>query len=138
MTPEAGSETSPGGRGVSGVPPYAGSIVRLFRVVRNDPPKEDDFRTAWERGRRPNSAAAGASYARDVENLKGLSMLRSLEAARTYASRFRRLGDYIAEVEVPDDLRVTNGGDHVNVYGRSAKLAPGWVVATVLARVKEK
>jgi hypothetical protein len=72
--------------------------VRLYRVTRNNPPTEDDMKSAWELGRRPSSGRV-----QDEVKFKEVSVFSTPEAAAAKA-RARELGDYIAELEIPERL----------------------------------
>ena len=69
--------------------------MRLYRVTRDNPPTENDMRTHWDLGIRPANRRSDAAY-------KEVSTFDTPEAAAAKA-RARNLGEYIAELEVPDE-----------------------------------
>ncbi len=94
-----------------------GSVRRLYRVVRSNPPTDADFVSHRALGRRlPRRADAALIRAWD-----GVSTLTTRELAAEYA-RSVRLGEWIAELEVPDEVEADDGairkqGRHVDLYG---------------------
>jgi hypothetical protein len=68
--------------------------VRLYRVTKNNPPTVYDMQSHWDRGFQPPRPQDEAAY-------KEVSVFESPEAAAQKA-RDRKLGDYIAELEVPE------------------------------------
>ena len=70
--------------------------MRVYWITKNDPPTEDDMKSHWDLGRRPASQRDEAVY-------KEVSVFETSEAAATKA-RARNLGEYIAELEVPDTM----------------------------------
>ena len=103
----------------------------LYRLTRSNPPAESDFVSAWDLGRRPPAGLRGRERIRQEEAYKALSMLRTREAALRYARKYPGLGSFLCEMEIPDQARVTNGGDHASVHGAEPKLALTWVLSTV-------
>jgi hypothetical protein len=103
-------------------------VRRLFRVVRSNPPTDGDFMSHRELGRRlPRRADTALIRAWD-----GVSTLTTLELAGEYA-RSARLGEWIAELEVPDEVEADEGavrklGRHVDLYGATAAQLRGYVV----------
>jgi hypothetical protein len=84
--------------------------VRLYRVTKNDPPTPDDMKSHWDVGKRP-------SRKQDEDAYKEVSTFETAEAAAAKA-RARNLGDYIAELEVPDQaIRSRARSGHVGLYG---------------------
>jgi hypothetical protein len=73
--------------------------VRLYRVTRNNPPIEEDMKSHWDLGRRPGRDKDEAAW-------KEVSTFETAELAAQKA-RLHGLGEYIAELEVPDDAPMT-------------------------------
>lgn len=89
----------------------------VFRVVGNNPPKEDDF-LAY--------AFAARSYpAKDFFRATGVSMFLTKKAAERGQAKWG-LGNYIAELDLrADDLVLwskTGGYDHITVWAPPAVL----------------
>lgn len=82
--------------------------MRLYRVTRNDPPSLNDFQSAWDRGRRPARPS-------DERTFRAVSTFTSVDAAIRTAERFD-LGEFIAELEVPDETSKTIRGEHVSLH----------------------
>jgi hypothetical protein len=68
--------------------------VHLYRVTKNNPPTANDMKSHWELGRRPVRPQDEAAY-------KEVSVFGTPQAAAQKA-RSRNLGDYIAELDVPE------------------------------------
>lgn len=68
--------------------------MRLYRATRSNPPTERDMLSHWDLGKRPSDPRSEAAF-------KEVSTFDTLEAAARKA-RAARLGEYIAELEVPD------------------------------------
>jgi hypothetical protein len=64
--------------------------VRLYRVTNNDPPIDDDMRSHWDLGRRPERSKDEAAW-------KEVSTFVTAELAAEKA-RLHHLGTYIAEL----------------------------------------
>jgi hypothetical protein len=72
--------------------------VRLYRVVKTNPPTRSDFVSHYERGIPPPVRVP------DAERLmRGLSVFNRADLARQQARRFPRLGRFVAEMDIPDD-----------------------------------
>jgi hypothetical protein len=99
----------------------------LYRVVQSDPPTERDFMSYGELGvppRRPLSP-------RDRDRWFGVSHYLTLQAAQAAARSMPHLGQYIATVHVPGDVRFERWGrdpDHCTVWAE-ARILLGWVVS---------
>ena len=85
--------------------------MRLYRITRTDPPTEHDMQSHWDRGHRPARPQDEAAY-------KEVSVFVSAELAAAKA-RARNLGEYIAELDVPDGAPMTlnPGSGHVGLIG---------------------
>jgi len=85
--------------------------VRLYRVTRNNPPIADDMKSHWELypERRPVRSKEQAAW-------QEVSTFMTAELAAEKA-RLHRLGEYIAELEVPDSAPMTIKGGHVGLIG---------------------
>jgi hypothetical protein len=97
--------------------------VRLYRVTKNDPPTEDDMKSHWDLGHRPASGRK-----QDEIRYKEVSVFDTPEAAAAKA-RARRLGEYIAELEVPDVL-VGSHNPETGHYGLTGT-TPGQLLGLV-------
>ena len=99
------------------------SNVRIFfRVVRAREATLWDFASNEARGRRPRRPL-------DAEGRRlwrGLSHFDTLAAARAAASRTPELGEFIAEIAVPDDTDVeieqTGRAGHYTLWGLPGRL----------------
>lgn len=103
----------------------------LFRLAESDPPTREDFLSHFELGRtRPNASP------RDIDLHKGVSMFETEGQALKLAAEVRRPYRYIAQVAIPDGVRVERQGEragHHNVYAPADDLA-AWVVRVVPIR----
>jgi hypothetical protein len=85
--------------------------VRLYRVTKNDPPTEEDMMSYWDLyvERRPQGSGE--------VSWKEVSTFVTAELAAAKA-RARNLGEYIAELEVPEDAIASRApSGHVGVSG---------------------
>ena len=99
----------------------------MFRAVRTNPPTEQDFRSAWDLGRRPPGKNPPGMQ---VRLYQGVSTFETLEMAIEKAVE-ARLGDFVAELEVPDSVaRNPNGRGHVDVEGTKPGQLLQYVVQT--------
>lgn len=91
--------------------------MQVYRIVKTSPPTRADFVSHHERGiARP----VGVPDADRI--MRGLSVFDQLELARAQARRFRRLGRFIAAVEIPNDgsipiERTGNTEGHHTIWG---------------------
>jgi len=71
--------------------------MRIYRIIKNNPPTESDMLSHWDLGKRPvpHTPRNEAAY-------KEISTFDTPEAAAAKA-RARDLGEYIAELDVPDE-----------------------------------
>lgn len=77
-----------------------GDTIRLYYLVRRDPPQSDEFRSKVARGRFVAGDAVGARLA------TGISMNATVEQVRRTARRFPTVWRYIAALDLPTDGRV--------------------------------
>jgi hypothetical protein len=86
----------------------------LYHVVKSRSPSVNDFKSQRELGRPPQIDPTPPEY-------DGVSFTEHMEQSLDLARRFPRMGDYIAEVIIPDGppLRCepTFGPGHWTVYG---------------------
>src|SRR6266849_4946245 len=79
------------------------AVARTFyRIVQTDPPTLADFTSHEARGRLPPD--------REPETLRlhaGLSVYATLAQARRKTRASPALGDYVAELQIPDDAPIT-------------------------------
>lgn len=68
--------------------------MQLYRITKSNPPTQDDMKSHWDLGRRPGRPSDEASY-------REVSVFDTREAAARKA-RALQLGEFIAELEVPD------------------------------------
>lgn len=97
--------------------------MRIYRVTKSDPPTEADMRSYWDLGRRPFPYRP-----QDEAAYREVSAFVSAElAART--ARLRGLGDYIAELDIPDDTSMSRTArGHLGLRG----LAPAELLGMVI------
>jgi hypothetical protein len=94
-----------------------GSLAWTFyRSVRTDPAEEADFLSHIALGRHPRSTDP-----RVIHQWEGVSVFVSYERARANAESWRwKMGEYIAELSIPDGVPITVEGpderDHCNLY----------------------
>jgi hypothetical protein len=75
-------------------------VARTFwRIVKGNPPAIDDFKSHAALGRQPRIPTPELLAAWDK-----LSVYEEQEQALAWAVRLPRLGNYIARLEVPDDV----------------------------------
>ncbi len=105
----------------------------FFRLVVTDPPTREAFLSAYELGRTPSGSSP-----RQVGIHKGVSMFETEEQARHLAVEQRRRHGYIAQVAIPENVRVERQGrreGHHNVYASADDLLR-WVVRVVPVRLE--
>src|SRR3982074_853657 len=96
---------------------------RLFRAVRTNPPTEQDFRSPWDLGRRPREKRP-----LQVRLYQGVSTYETLEMMIEKAIE-AGLGDFVAELEVPDEVRRNaKGRGHVDLEGTTPSQLMAYVV----------
>lgn len=103
----------------------------FFYLVKTNPPTRDQFRSYYETGLVPANASE-----RQIELLKGVSMWATEAQTRALTARMRERYDYVAEVAIPEGVRVTRQGrsqGHHNVYASPEELVR-WVVRVTRAR----
>jgi hypothetical protein len=89
-------------------------VPRFFRLVPHDPPIVDDFRSHAELGKgRPRTVSQ--------QDWEGVSVLDTLHAAAdlresVLSETGRDLGQYVAELDVPQDLKTRQQGPNPNHY----------------------
>jgi hypothetical protein len=95
--------------------------VRLYRVTRNNPPTENDMKSAWDLGRRPTRESGEALFRR-------VSTFSTAAAAASKA-QLLGLGDFIAELEVPDTVAMTDPvpSGHLGLSGTTPTQLLGYV-----------
>ena len=95
--------------------------MRLYRVTKNNPPIADDMKTHWDLypERRPVRSKDQAAW-------KEVSTFVTAELAARKA-RLHKLGEYIAELEVPDTAPMTIKGGHVGLIGTTPDQLLGMV-----------
>jgi hypothetical protein len=96
--------------------------MRLFRATKHLPPTEDDFKSAWDLGRRPPRPE-------DERKFRAVSTFTSWDSVVEKANIFS-LGDYIAELEVPDEVERTVSRYHVSLHGTTPSQLLGYIVRT--------
>jgi hypothetical protein len=91
------------------------------------------MKSHWELGRRPPQQGNQAAYRRDVEAYQEVSTFETPQAAAEKA-RIRGLGEYIAELEVPQSAigSRTPSSSHVGLKG----LTPEQLLSSVLSVVR--
>ena len=88
-----------------------------FRIVRTNPPTDEDFKSYTALGIRPRQPNP------DEETLHlfdGVSVLDTPQRARAYIEKGRVRGEYIARLDIPEGTSVTYEGPkrgHGNLYG---------------------
>lgn len=91
--------------------------IHVFRVLKGAEAVRDDFRSDLARGKRPRDTSSDA-----LTRHHGFSVWRTERQARTVASRFPKLGPYIAEVELPPGatlLPFRDAPDHLTAFGEA-------------------
>lgn len=101
--------------------------MRLYRVTKNDPPTEEDMMSYWDLGRRPARKADDPRYEEDKAAYEEVSTFVSAEEAAAKA-RARNLGDYIAELEVPDGAPMSAVRGHRGLIGTTPDQLLGLVL----------
>ena len=92
---------------------------KLYRSVRLPELTDVDFMSYGAQGKTPPRAQQDNSAF--LRKWDGLSVFTTYAAARQNALLFRwRMGEYIAELEIPDDAPITyeepDHKDHLNLY----------------------
>jgi hypothetical protein len=103
--------------------------VRLYRVTKTNPPTAEDMKSHWDLGKRPPRHGSEAAYQRSVEAYQEVSTFETASAAAAKA-RTRGLGQYIAELDVPESAIAsrTPSSSHVGLAG----LTPPQLLESVL------
>jgi hypothetical protein len=93
----------------------------FWRIVRTNPPSEADFLSNEAKGLHPRDD--------DAETLRlwsGIPAFATLTQARRMARRVPSLGDFVAELSIPDDPAVrierTLGRGHHTLWGDANRL----------------
>lgn len=90
--------------------------MRLYRVTKSNPPAVEDMMSHWDLGRRPARQEDDPKYEGDKAAYEEVSVFVTAEEAAAKA-RARHLGDYIAELEVPDETPMSSKGGHRGLIG---------------------
>lgn len=104
----------------------------FYRLVATDPSTREDFVSYLELGVTPPGASA-----RELHLAQGVSMFETEDQARRAAATLKKRYDFIAEVRMPDGVRVERQGrraGHHNVYASPDDLLR-WVVRVVRVRI---
>jgi len=93
---------------------------RLYRSVKSPQLTDVDFMSYAAQGKAPPRAQQ--DNPEFLRQWQGLSVFTSYDAARKNAALYRwRMGEYIAELEIPDDAPVAyeapDRKGHLNLYG---------------------
>src|SRR6266699_396784 len=92
--------------------------------AKNNPPTPDDMKSHWDLGRRPGRRQDEAAW-------KEVSTFETTATAAARA-RARNLGDYIAELEVPEQaVRSRTSTGHVGLYGMTPEQLLGCIQSIV-------
>jgi hypothetical protein len=102
--------------------------------LKSDRPTERDFLSHAQLGKIPPLQSADF-----LRRWEGLSVFTTYEAAWENAANLRwRIGEYVAEVVVPDDIDYQCDGPderrHCNLYGLSAADLLRWVTRVIHGR----
>jgi hypothetical protein len=98
-----------------------GSVARLFRVIRRNPPTARDFESPLAKGRKPPGPEQEEGY-------RAVSTFITLELARHKAIDLR-LGDFVAELEVPAAVEQHPDAEgHVDLENTTPEQLLGYVV----------
>lgn len=90
--------------------------MRLYRVTKSNPPTDEDMMSYWALGRRPGRPEDDPRYAEDKAAYEEVSVfLTAQRAARKAVAK--NLGDYVAELEVPDNTPMSVKGGHRGLIG---------------------
>lgn len=102
----------------------------LYRVTKSNPPTAEDMKSHWDLGKRPPRHGSEAAYQRSVESYQEVSTFETASAAAAKA-RTRGLGQYVAELEVPESAIAsrTAASSHVGLTG----LTPEQLLDSVLS-----
>jgi hypothetical protein len=74
-------------------------MARFYRVVRNSPPTLRDFSSNEALGKQPRNPTPDL-----LRRWGAISVLGTMALAQRYARLFPRLGSYVAEIDLPDEL----------------------------------
>lgn len=100
----------------------------FFYLVKTNPPTRDEFRSYFDEVKVPPNASP-----HEIDVLKGVSMWETEIQARALQRRMRERRAYVAEVAIPEGVRVSRQGrseGHHNVYASADELL-GWVVGVI-------
>jgi hypothetical protein len=100
--------------------------MRLYRVTKSNPPTEEDMMSYWDLGRRPDRPEDDPKYEGDKAAYEEVSTFATAEQAAAKA-RARNLGDFIAELEVPDETPMSAKGSHRGLIGTTPTQLLGMV-----------
>ena len=103
----------------------------FYRVTKTDPPTVEDFLSLKSLGRRLRTDTP-----ENRRFFEGVSVWRTIDAARFAVGRFPRMGKFIAALHVPEDGSIpyeqtTDDLDHFTLWGDAADL-----LATVSSLVR--
>jgi hypothetical protein len=100
--------------------------VRLYRVTKSNPPSEEDMMSYWALGRRPPRDENDPRYEHDRAAYEEVSAFVNAERAARKAQAVG-LGEYVAELDVPDDAPMSGSGYHRGLRGTSPDQLLGMV-----------
>ncbi len=100
----------------------------FYRIVKSDRPSRADFLSHMLKGLKPRNPTPKSLHEYD-----GVSVLDTAEHAGAWAERLPHLGEYIAELHIPDDASIVfegpNARGHGNLYAATAEELLGYVQA---------
>ena len=107
----------------------------LYRTVKSNPPARDDF-LSYERLGKPMPRSE-----EQIRRWKGVSTFETLDQARRIAIANPGQGDFIAEVAIPADGRITyertgKSAGHYTVWGDADTIVQ-YVISVVPVREEE-
>jgi hypothetical protein len=100
-------------------------VARLYRITHNNPPTERDFMSHAALGKPKPASVPQRSW-------EGVSVSIDKDEALAHARRNPRLGKFIAEMEIPDEVQFEQTGRwwHHEIYEQGPADLVAYVVNT--------
>jgi hypothetical protein len=108
----------------------------VYRVVHHDPPTEEDFKSHIALGK-----VKPPTNREKLHMFQGISVQGTLDGARSLQKAFPKLGQFIAELSIPDEAPLSlepelEGPGHYNIYDDCGNEAsPAEIVCCVTATI---
>ncbi|MBA2450299.1 MAG: hypothetical protein H0V51_19975 [Chloroflexi bacterium] len=100
----------------------------FYRIVKSERPTRDGFLSHALKGLKPRNPTP-----KSLHEYNGVSVLDTAQHARAWAERLPYLGEYIAELHIPDDVLIVFEGPNPRGHGNLYETSPDELLRYVQA-----